>query len=204
MIALALHLVAGTDVDRDEHADAHLLRAAVRRDPEAFTQLVKRHYPVVYRVVWRLLNGRGEAEDLTQEAFLRFWNNPAQIREPAALRGWLIRVAGNLAIDASKHRASALEEAGEIADPQPHAALTIERNQVASRIDLAIAKLPERQRLAITLVQFEQFSNIRAAEVMQMSVDAFESLLSRARRALKRDLSGEWKELLSALTAGES
>jgi RNA polymerase sigma-70 factor, ECF subfamily len=204
MIALALHLAGGTDVDRsEEHADAHLLRAAARRDPEAFTQLVKRHYPVVYRVVWRLMNGRGEAEDLTQEAFLRFWNNPAQIREPAALRGWLIRVASNLAIDGSKNRRLQIGEATEIVDPKPLVQVSMEREHVAARIDQAIARLPERQKLAITLVQFEQFSNIKAAEVMQVSVDALESLLARARRALKQDLQGEWQDLLSSIAASE-
>jgi RNA polymerase sigma-70 factor, ECF subfamily len=56
--------------------------------------------------------------------------------------------------------------------------------------------------LALTLVHFEQFSNIKAAEAMDMSVDALESLVARARRALKQDLNSEWQDLLHAIAEG--
>ena len=68
-------------------------------------------------------------------------------------------------------------------------------------MDQAIAKLPERQRLALTLVHFEQFSNIKASEIMDLSVDALESLLARARRA-EQDLTDEWQDMLHAIAEG--
>jgi RNA polymerase sigma-70 factor (ECF subfamily) len=66
-------------------------------------------------------------------------------------------------------------------------------------VDRCIAGLPERQRLALSLVYFEGLSNIEAAAVLEVSVDALESLLSRARRGLKDGLSSEWRELLDGL-----
>jgi RNA polymerase sigma-70 factor, ECF subfamily len=206
MLSLALHLAGGTDTDNEsDHADAQLLRAAVRKDPAIFAALVKRHYPVVHRVVWRLANGHVDADDAAQEAFLRFWANPQQVREPAALRGWLVRVASNLVKDRGRRPVQAgMEMAELVSDPSPVASDQLARSEVAARIDLAIARLPDRQRLAITLVQFEQFPNTKAAEIMETSVDAFESLLARARKALKQDLSGEWRDMLSTIEADGS
>jgi RNA polymerase sigma-70 factor, ECF subfamily len=201
MLALALQLAGGTDGAADtSHADALLLAAAARRDQSAFEQLVKRHYPVVYRVVWRIMNGHGDAEDVTQEAFLRLWNNPGQLREASALRGWLIRVASNLVMDRFRRKpAAALDAVPEVEDGRPSVPQTMDRTRITARIDAAIAQLPERQRLALTLVQYEHMSNIAAARVLDVSVDAFESLLARARRSLKQELSDEWRAMLATL-----
>ncbi len=204
MTALALHLAGGTDIDSShESADARLLDAASRGDQNAFSQLVKRHYPVVYRVVWRMMSGHVDAQDVTQEAFLRLWNNPGQLREAHALRGWLIRVATNLVNDRFRAKPMVmLDDANEPQDSRAIAPQQLEKARVSQRMDRAIACLPDRQRLALTLVHFEQFSNIKAAEVMELSVGALESLLSRARRALKQDLTGEWQDMLQAIAEG--
>ena len=65
--------------------------------------------------------------------------------------------------------------------------------------DAMIAALPERQRLALSLVYFEGLSNIEAAAVMEVSIEAVESLLARARRSLKESLSAEWRDLIGGL-----
>jgi RNA polymerase sigma-70 factor (ECF subfamily) len=204
MTVLALHLAGGTDVDQPaETADQRLLVAATARDSSAFSQLVKRHYPVVYRVVWRMMHGHADAQDVTQEAFLRLWDNPRQVRDARALRAWLIRVAANLVTDRFRKAQSIdLDAAGEIADPEELAPAAMERGRIAQRIDQAVAQLPDRQRLALTLVHFEQFSNIKAAEVMEISVDAVESLLARARRALREELQSDWRDMLAAVANG--
>ncbi len=201
MLALALDLVAGQDLEENASAiDARLLAAASHRDQSAFEKLVRRHYQVVYRVVWRLMNGHADAEDVTQEAFLRLWNNPSQLREAGALRGWLIRVASNLVMDRfRKGHTVDIDAVAEVADNRPDAAVSLDRTSVAQRMDGAIARLPDRQRLALVLAQFEQMSNGAAAATMELSVDAFESLLARARRGLKQELSGEWRDMLAVL-----
>jgi RNA polymerase sigma-70 factor, ECF subfamily len=181
-------------------SDADLLAAATQRDAAAFGRLITKYHGMVYRVVWRITNGNAESEDIAQEAFLKLWNNPAQLREAGALKGWLARVAHNLAMDWFRHRHSGADlEVMEIADQRPTAEDNLNRDWVTARINAAVAKLPERQRQAVTLVHFEHFSQPDAAQVMELSLDGFESLLARARRALKEQLADDRQDLLASL-----
>ncbi len=181
-------------------SDAELLSAAARRDSASFAELVSRYYKPVYRVVWRMMNGNAETEDVAQEAFVKLWANPAQIREAKALKGWLMRVASNLAVDRLRRKQHAdIEAVGEIADPRQRTDASLDGKVASRRVDQAIARLPERQRLAVTLVYFEGMTNIAAAQVMEISVDAVESLLARGRRTLKEALADDWRGLLEEL-----
>lgn len=180
--------------------DAGLLEAAAGGSHAAFAEIVSRHFQPVYRLVWRMTGGAADSEDLAQDAFVKLWKNPLQLREGAALRGWLMRVASNAAIDASrKPHTAALDGVPEPLDPQARPDAGLDRAEAARLIDIRIAALPERQRLALSLVYFEGLSNIEAAAVMELSVEAVESLLSRARRSLKDSLSAEWRELIGGL-----
>ena len=184
-------------------ADAELLAAAARRDKAAFAEIASRYYRPVYRLAWRMSGGHADSEDIAQEAFVKLWRDPGQLREAAALKGWLMRVAANGAIDrARRRRTTPLDETPEPSDTRPRADRALERQEAQRHIDTAIAALPERQRLALSLVHFEGLSNIEAAAAMELSVEAVESLLARARRGLKEKLSGHWRELLDGLDAG--
>lgn len=180
--------------------DAGLLEAAAGRDHVAFAEIVNRYYQPVYRLMWRMTGGATEAEDIAQDAFVKLWQNPAQVREAGALKGWLMRVASNGVIDRSrKPRHGDIDAAPEVQDPHARPDAPLDRSQAARVIDQRIAALPERQRLALSLVYFEGLSNIGAAAVMEVSVEAVESLLARARRSLKESLSSEWRELLGGM-----
>lgn len=180
--------------------DAALLAASARRETAAFAELVNRYYKPVYRVVWRMTGGHADSEDIAQDAFVKLWRDPSQVREAGALKGWLMRVASNAVIDRSrKPKHSDVDAALDLADPKAQADGPLDRSQAARLVDGRIADLPERQRLALTLVYFEGLSNIEAAAVMDVSVEAIESLLSRARRSLKESLSSGWRELLDGL-----
>lgn len=184
-------------------ADAELLAAAARRDKAAFAEIASRYYRPVYRLAWRMTGGHADSEDIAQEAFVKLWHNPGQLREAAALKGWLMRVAANGAIDrARRPRTAPLDGTPDPADARPRADRGLERQEAQRLIDRAIAALPERQRLALSLVHFEGLTNIEAAEAMEASVEAVESLLARSRRALKETLSSRWRELLDGLDAG--
>ena len=180
--------------------DAGLLEAAAGGSHAAFAEIVSRHFQPVYRLVWRMTGGAADAEDVAQDAFVKLWKNPAQVRDAAALKGWLMRVASNAVIDGSRRpKQSPLEDAPEVADPQAVPDAPLDRAEAARLVDARIAALPERQRLALTLVYFEGMSNIEAASVMEVSVDALESLLARARRSLRESLSAEWRDLIDGL-----
>ena len=181
--------------------DGSLLRAAAASDRAAFAEIVSRYHQPVYRLVWRMTNGSADSEDIAQEAFMKLWRNPAQVREAAALKGWLMRVASNAVIDRSRRpRHGDIEDVPELSDPAAKPDAPLDRAQATRLIDTKLATLPDRQKLALSLVYFEGLSNIDAAEIMEVSVEAVESLLARARRSLKESLSTGWRELLDGLT----
>jgi RNA polymerase sigma-70 factor, ECF subfamily len=195
---------AATDADLHSQAvsDDDLLERLTRADAKAFAQLVELHFQPVYRVAWRMLGGRDGAEDIAQEAFLRLWRNPRQVRDGKALRSWLMQVASNLVVD--RFRRQVPQDPGELPDTADDASgpeLALRRSNVTAAVDGAIALLPERQRLALVLCHFEGYGNPEIAAALDVSVEAVESLLSRARRGLKSSLADRWQELLDDLAS---
>jgi len=169
-----------------------------RQDAAAFETLLDRHLAPLGRFLFRLSGNRADAEDLAQETFLRIWRE-ARRWQPGRVRftTWLYRIAHNLAIDRHrKNREVASAEPPEVAaDSTPHDELALDER--GRRVRNAIAALPERQRTALLLVHFQGLSNGDAAEILDVSVDALESLLSRARRSLKRSLQSLIEESAS-------
>ena len=187
-------------VDWHTATDAALLLASAERNQQAFAVIVARYHAPVYRVAWRMNGGHVDTDDVAQETFLKLWNNPAQLREAGALKGWLMRVASNLVMDRYRQKPMMeLDYANEIADPTISAPSLIDQSYVTKFVDAAVASLPDRQKLALALVHFEHMTNIAAAAAMEISVDALESLLARARRALKEKLGPNGKQLLAVL-----
>lgn len=198
-----LALRSGTDIAPthwDTATDAMLLEASARRVEAAFVVLVERYQRDVYRVVWRISSGHADSEDIAQETFLKLWRNPQQIREAKALKGWLLRVASNLVMDHFRRRPMQdLGAADHVADSKLGPEASTGLAQVSKAIDSALAALPERQRAALVLVHFEQMSNIAAADAMDLSVDALESLLARARRRLRDLIGPQGRDMLEAM-----
>lgn len=78
----------------------------------------------------------------------------------------------------------------------------MEQAESGNRVAAAVAQLPERQRQALELVHFQEMSNIEAADIMSVSVDALESLLARGRRKLKAVLLGDAPDLIASYAQG--
>jgi RNA polymerase sigma-70 factor, ECF subfamily len=185
-------------------SDAELLVGAASQDQKAFAELVARYHAQVYRVAWRLNGGHVDTDDIAQETFLKLWKNPSQLREAGALKGWLMRVASNLVMDRYRRKKMVdLDHAKDVADQSVSAIDLLDQAHAAKIIDAAIATLPDRQKMAITLVHFEHMTNIAAAETMEISVDAVESLLARARRGLKTQLSSNGRQILASMAEQE-
>ncbi len=171
-------------------ADAALVRAVAAGDPRACRRLLERHLDRVVGLAYRLLGERAAAEDVAQDTFLRLWARAERWRPEARLDTWLYTVARNLCLDRLR-KAGRQSDAPlpELPDPAPSAERQLSEAQTAARVAREIAALPERQRSAIALVHEEGLSNIDAAEVLGVSVDALESLLARARRRLRERLA---------------
>ena len=142
-------------------------------------------------LAYRMLNDAAEAEDVVQEVFMRVWKQ-APTWQPGTARfdTWMHRVALNLCYDRlRRRREQVMAEPPEQVDDGPAPDAGLHAADVGRRVDAALSTLPERQREAIVLCHFQALTNIDAAALMEISVDALESLLSRGRRALRSQLA---------------
>ncbi len=178
-----------------EDEDLELLARAGRGEDAALRLLIARKLPRIHALAWRMLGDQGHADDVAQETFLRVWRQ-ARTWQPGAARfdTWLHRVVLNLCLDhLRKRREVPMAEPPEQVDPAPAADRALERDDTTRRVQDALASLPPRQRDAIVLHTYQGLSNIETAAVMGIGVEALESLLSRARRALRSQLAEvEW------------
>lgn len=177
--------------------DAHLVRRIGQGDQRAARALVDRHLGRMLTLARRMLGDEAEAEDVAQEVFLRVWRTAARWKPGAAkFETWMHRVALNLCYDRLRRRREVVTDTlPEQIDDAPSAFDALASEQSASRVEAAVLALPERQRAAITLVAFQEMSNVDAAEALGVSVEALESLLARGRRSLRAALSNEIAEL---------
>ncbi len=183
-----------------EVSDEALLVLYANGDPAAARALTLRLTPRVLGYATRLLSDRAEAEDVTQEAMLRLWRvAPAWRQGEAQVTTWLYRVVTNLCADRLRgrvrRRADALDDAPEVADGAAGAeAGLIEADRMAA-LQTALDALPDRQRQAVILRHIEGLTNPEIAAVMDIGVEAVESLTARGKRSLAAILSGRREEL---------
>ncbi|MEO1135189.1 MAG: RNA polymerase sigma factor [Pseudomonadota bacterium] len=193
--------------EQDADSDEALVRRAGRGDKAAAALLVERHTRMIYAASYRMLGSKHAAEDAVQETFLRLWRHASRWKPRGAkFESWLYRVAMNICLDQlrkSKREApeNAAPERADSADRQDQTVFAQERRFA---IDEALAALPERQRMALTLCHFQELSNIEAAKIMNVSVEALESLLARGRRALKAKLAPMREHLMGKMDDGEN
>ncbi len=161
-----------------------------RRDQEAFTRLLDRHLLGLQKFLTRTTGNAADADEVSQEAFLRIWSHAGKWQpDRVKFTTWLFRIARNLAIDRHrKRRETGDADIETILDESPDAAQTIDADRRERALRSVVAQLPERQRTALMLCHFDGMSNQDAAAVLQVTVEALESLLSRARRTLKTTL----------------
>jgi RNA polymerase sigma-70 factor (ECF subfamily) len=174
----------------DEDSDEALMARAAGGDRAAFNALARRHAGSVIALATHILGSRAEAEDVAQDAMLRVWTNAPRWKPVARFRTWLTRIVVNLCLDRKRRTPwLPLETAGEITDPAPDAEAQHAATQTEQRMAAAIDKLPPRQRAAIALTYSEGMSNAETADILDTSVSAVETLLSRAKDSLRRALA---------------
>ena len=181
-------------------SDEALLTLYATGDPEAARLLTRRLAPRAYSHAMRMLADRAEAEDVAQEALLRLWRIAPDWRTGTArVTTWLFRVVANLATDRlrarRRRRAAPLDDAPEpVSDQPPVVQEMIEADRMAA-LQMALAALPDRQRQAVVLRHIEGLANPEIAAIMEIGVEAVESLTARGKRALAALLAGRREEL---------
>ena len=194
--SMAMDMTAG-------ETDEALMARIADGDRAAAGELMNRRLPRIIGLATRMLNDAAAAEDVAQETFIRVWKAAANWQPGRAqVSTWMSRIAINLCHDRRrKHRESLPETLPDRPDPGLGQEGQLVRAETENRIAEAMVQLPERQRQAMELVHFQELSNIDAADILSVSVDALESLLARGRRTLRSILIGEAEDLMSGYRA---
>jgi RNA polymerase sigma-70 factor (ECF subfamily) len=182
--------------------DIRLMLRVRADEPGAFEELVARFQHRLVAVMHHLVGNLEEAEDLAQEVFLRVYRARQKYRPRSKFATWLFTIANNLALNSLRARQRKpaaqlrLSESGPLGprpaeqmvrDPGSGPMQRIQREELAALIRQALDGLNERQRVAVVLNKFEDMNYAEIATVMNLTVKAVKSLLSRARMNL-RDL----------------
>lgn len=184
-----------------------LVQRCRRRDAAAFDEVVSRYKTRIHSYISRMLGGGEDAEDLTQEVFVRMYQSLDSFRSEASLSTWLFRIANNLCIDhfrrSKKHQAIAysLDEplganadeggaAREIADigSEPYRALA--SLELSERLESGIGALPEKLRAVLVLHDVEDVPYDEIARILACPLGTVKSRLFNARAQLRQTLSG--------------
>ena len=172
--------------------DGDLMAAVARGDERAYARLVDRHLAWALRFAGRVLSNRADAEDVAQAAFLKIWQGAAAWEPQARFRTWFYRVLYNLCMDHFRSQTRSAVAGGEpgeeLPDGQPSQEERLARAQRADHVKAVLAALPERQRMALVLCYYEEMGQAESAALMGISEGALESLLSRGRAAMKKNL----------------
>ena len=185
--------------------EAREVARVAQGDRAAYARLVNLHLRPVEAYAFRICGNRATAEDVVQEVMLRLWSRADQFKpERARLTTWLHQLAHNLCIDQLRrsNRLTQLQLGNDAQDMHlsgpdhqiDEGDTSAQVTEVgvldddADTVQKALSQLPERQRNALVLTYYQELSNAEVAEVMQMGVRAVESLLVRARAALKKQL----------------
>lgn len=178
-------------------SDEALLVLYANGDPHAALALTRRVTPRVLAYATRMLGGdRAEAEDVAQETMMRLWRAaPGWRQGEAKVTTWAYRVATNLCIDRQRSVRRrghvALDSVPEPEDGLPGAEGRLQTAARLTALDAALATLPDRQRQAVILRHIEGLTNPEIAAILEIGVEAVESLTARGKRALAAALSGQ-------------
>lgn len=185
--------------DEADALDCRLMAEIAAGDMNSFRTLVERHQHAVIGTVAKMLGDPTEAEDIAQQVFLRVWKHSKRWRPEAKFTTYLFTITRNLVFNESRRRsrkpAHSIEE-HESTNPLPlagspdaHPDSAALHSELEQAVDAAIAKLPEKQRMAVILRRQEELSYEEISQILEMSVPALKSLLFRAREALRGHLA---------------
>ena len=168
-------------------------------DLTAFRTIVELHHKPLISFIARFTGDRDSAEDIAQEVFLRVFKAAKDYKPQAKFKTWLFTIATNLCLNEirdNKNSPKIVELSGLYEqeypniDPDAFSPQKVAENaELSAAVRKAISNLPENQRIAILLRQYNDFSYNEISKIMGISMSAVESLIQRARQSLKKSLS---------------
>jgi RNA polymerase sigma-70 factor, ECF subfamily len=174
------------DLPPGEDSDALLMARTAEGDSGAFDELVIRNQSAAWALAVFYLGNAAEAEDVVQEAFLRLLQAAPRYKPTAGFRTYFSRIVVRLCLDFRvKQRPVYGEALPDRADAARDPEAVFRDQETAGELRRAIETLPPAQRIALVLRDLEGFTYSEIAETMSTSAKAVDSLLQRARRALR-------------------
>jgi len=180
-------------------SDEALVKQSLRGDASAYAELVTRYAAPIYNLAFRLTDDRAEAENVSQETFLRAYIALPRSRTDLAFKPWLFQIAVNLCRDlARKKRPAAFSELETETEPDPEESVEdesplpldqIEERELVQALSRAIAALPEIYRAVVTLRYTEELSYEDMAAVLKLPVNTVRTHLFRAKSLLRKSLA---------------
>jgi RNA polymerase sigma-70 factor (ECF subfamily) len=192
--------------------DAALMLLVKQGDSDAFAELVDKYKRPVMNLVYRMIRDLTEAEDIAQNVFVQVYKSAARYEVSSKFSTWLFTIARNLCLNEirrrSRHPADSMDVSHPEQEDQPlqqfedkkavSAPDRVLHSELETKIEQAVAELPENQRLAILLCRQDELSYEEIAKVLGCSLSATKSLIHRGRETLKQKLkpylrSGVWR-----------
>src|SRR2546430_6271573 len=165
-----------------------LLQRAREGDHDAFAAVIEEHQSIVYGIAWNFFSDRSAAEELAQDVFLQLYRNLSSIQSRAHLTYWLRQVTSRKCIDSVRRRVPRrvslddveLSVSPRVADPF-----------LARRLGDRIAKLPDMQRMILTLRYQEELGPAEIGELLRIPENTVKSCLHRALTTLRKEFGGD-------------
>lgn len=181
--------------------EKELLDKVIAGDRKSFTALYNKFYPQVYKTAFGYFNNNFDADEIVQDVFIEVHRSAGRFNHKSGLSTWIYRITVNKSLDRLRFQKSAkrfsffsalfFDEDNRltenIADPGNHG-LDADNKELEKMIRKAMDTLPEKQRTAFVLTQVEDLSGKEAAEIMETTSKAVESLIQRAKVNLRKEL----------------
>jgi RNA polymerase sigma-70 factor (ECF subfamily) len=178
-------------------ADSDLITRAAGGDPTAFQTLVEQHRSMVYRVAYQFAGNHHDAEDITQEVFIKVYRSLDRFRRDAQLTSWLYRIAMNACIDHRRRRPSAAAAAGQeveqtllnVPEETPGPEARAYAGELGDLLESAIARLPQGQRIVFIMRHHHGLKLCEIAEALGLAEGTVKRQLHAAVHRLRQALS---------------
>jgi RNA polymerase sigma-70 factor (ECF subfamily) len=175
-------------------SDSEWVQQAKHGSSEAFSVLVEKYRQKVFQTAMGFLHNTDDAEDLTQDIFVKVWKSLGSFDQRSAFTTWLYRIAVNMAINVvRKNKIRSFiginDEVNESNYANNNADDNLIRREQKAEIRRAMDKLKASQKKAFVLFYYQELNMKEVADVLNMSLKAAESLVFRARKSLQKELS---------------